>query len=564
MVRSLSPKTSLEALRREAKRLRRSIAMGEPLPALYSKLDVPARASLRQVQQALARSYGFASWPALKEELEARSRGQEERVRLFLEKSVHRYGVDPATQKWGEYERDGRARSELAERLLAADPEIAGKDVHAAVAAGALDSVREFLAKDPDLANRPHPFDGWTPLVRLAYCRLATSERNSDAIAIARLLLEAGADPNVSWPGHQSFTALTGAIGGGEFGQSSHLEAEALATLLIEHGADPLNGQALYNSSLGADDPFWLDFLWGQSERLGTRAKWLQPTSGLIGRPLDYLLGNAAARGHLKRTSWLLDHGADPNAENAYSKLPVAKHAAIAGHRELAELLVERGASPPLLDDFEKFVASAMRGDLAEVRAIAAMHPDYLGAPDGMIAAIHAGRTEIAEALLELGMQPDIGDEANYRALHHAADCGAVEIAKLLIARGAEIDPLETRYGGSPLSHSVYNRQPEMASLLAPLSSNVRGLCFAGATGRLCELLVEDRARANREDRPGEPPLFCFPDDEERAMDLAELLLSFGAEATFRNRAGQTPADAARRRGFEDLAELIEASVPLS
>ena len=67
----------------------------------------------------------------------------------------------------------------------------------------------------------------------------------------ARLLLSHGADPNAGflWGATYAFTALTGAFGEGEDGinQLPHPQCDALATLLLESGADPNDGQALYN-----------------------------------------------------------------------------------------------------------------------------------------------------------------------------------------------------------------------------------------------------------------------------------------------------------------------------
>jgi ankyrin repeat protein len=95
-------------------------------------------------------------------------------------------------------------------------------------------------------------------------------------------------------------------------------------------------------------------------------------------------------------------------------------------------------------------------------------------------------------------------------------------------------------------------------ALLANHSRDVRALCRAGAVDRLRQLLTEEPDRANREDRPGEPALFCLPDDEEKAVEICELLLSFGADPTFRNPLGQTPAEVARRRGLDEVAVLLE------
>jgi uncharacterized protein len=154
--------------------------------------------------------------------------------------------------------------------------------------------------------------------------------------------------------------------------------------------------------------------------------------------------------------------------------------------------------------------------------------------------------------------RPTWATTKNFRALHYTTHCGAIEIARLLIARSADLDPFELRHGGTPLTHAIYHERQDMVELLATCSRNFRGLCFAGATARLRELLAEEPDRANREDRRGEPGLFCLPDDEGKAVEIAELLLSFGADPTFRNPMDQTPAQAARRRGLDDAAALLE------
>lgn len=219
---------------------------------------------------------------------------------------------------------------------------------------------------------------------------------------------------------------------------------------------------------------------------------------------------------------------------------------------------MQHGATRPRLSEDEQFLAATAAGDFATMRRLALKHPEFLKSHHPMFAVIRLSRTDIAEALLDLGMSADVGDDQNFRALHYTTHCGAVEIARLLIARGAEIDPFELRYGGTPLTHAAFHERANMVELLAHHSQNFRGLCFAGAVGRLRELLVEEPERANREDRPGERALFCLPSDQEKAVEVAELLLSFGADPTFRNPLGQAPAEAARRRGLDDAAALLE------
>jgi uncharacterized protein len=559
--RELTPRSNLDSLRKQAKRWLKDIEAGDELSVQRFRDIYPGDAppKLREVQHALAQEFGFASWALLKQEVEDRARSHADRVQLFLEKGVHRYGTNPVTRKWGEYERDGDHRGATAARLLQRYPEIVRENIHTAVLAHDVEAVRGFLAKDPKLASNEHPYDGWQPLYRLAYARLPIPAVNH-APEIATLLLDARADPSGLLPDYtSSFTALTGVIGDGEASQSPHPHAEAFARLLIARGADPLDGQALYNTSLGPDDTFWLELMWTECEKRGDdmATRWHTAIPDTLGPPLEYLLGNAANK-HPRRVAWLLEHGADPNANNFYSHMPVIKHAALAGRKDIIDLLRRYGARPLELTEEERFMAAATQGDLDALKTAAKNHPEFLHSPAPMFAAIGAHNLQMATALLDLGMSPDVGDNKNFRALHSTTHAGAQEIAKLLIARGAEIDPFEQRYGGTPLSHANYMGRQDMIDIIAPYSLNIRGLCFAGCIDRLRELFTEDPKLASADIHEREPPLFCLPDDEDKAVELAELLISFGAGTNVRNTEGLTPGEAARKRGLEDAAALLE------
>ena len=129
--------------------------------------------------------------------------------------------------------------------------------------------MRRLLARDPGLARaRGGPF-GWRPLCYLAYSRLD------------------GVPSRTCWPSRGScwrpapipdeglpverppytFTALTGVLGGGEQGpvrQPRHPHWRALARLLLDAGADPNDGQALYNNMFSpANDHLELLFEYG-------------------------------------------------------------------------------------------------------------------------------------------------------------------------------------------------------------------------------------------------------------------------------------------------------------
>ncbi|WP_332683292.1 hypothetical protein [Bosea sp. (in: a-proteobacteria)] len=563
--RELTSRSSLEATRRQAKRWLKEIEAGDAPALARLRSLIPNHAGapkLREVQHALAREYGLASWAALKQELATRAlaaRGQAAIVALFLEKSALRYGVRPGTEEWGQYEADRPARGAMAQRLLERHPEIASDSIDTAVAAHDLGAVRDLLAADSSLAGKPSAFDGWTPLLRLAFTRLPSDAVPGNAVPIAQLLLDHGAAANAFWSdGSNHFTALTGVIGGGENGQPAHPQAEALAQLLIARGADPLDGQALYNSSLGADETFWLDLLWDETLKRGQAARWHERLRELPAPPLDYLLGNAVPR-QPRRAAWLLAHGARADAVNAHSKRSLVRQALLDGRDDLAALLLDHGATPVELGEREAFVAAIARGDEAEAARRLRSHPEFRLDPGPLQVAIRQDRPKIAALGLRLGISPDAEARDGVRALHEAAGADAAAIVALLLEAGAEIDPVERRFGATPLGWAHHQGAVAAQALLAARSRDIGALCRAGEGERLEALFAGDPSLANAPTRSGEPPLFCLPGDDASAADLAEFLLTAGADRQARNAEGLTPAEAARRQGLLDTATLLEA-----
>lgn len=563
--RELTPRSNLETLRRQAKRWLREIEAGDtPALARFRHL-IPQQSGppkLREVQHALAREYGFTSWAALKQELAAReiaTRGRAALVALFLEKSALRYGVRPGTQQWGGYEADRPARGALALRLLERHPAIARDNIHTAVAAHDLDAVNSFLASDPALATRPSAFDGWTPLLRLAFARLPSTALSDNALGIAQLLLAHGAAANGFWSdGSNHFTALTGVIGGGENGQPAHPQAEALARLLIAHGADPLDGQALYNSSLETDETHWLELFWEETAKRGQQDRWREPIRELPAPPLDYLLGNAVPR-QPRRAAWLLAHGARADTVNAYSRRSLVGQALLDGREDLVALLRDYGAAPVELSEREAFIAAIAHADEAEAARLLQAHPEFRLDPGPLQVAIRQNRPDIAALALRLGTSPDAETQDGVRALHEAAGSDAVAIVTLLIEAAAAIDPVERRYGATPLGWAHHQGARAAQALLSTSSRDIGALCRAGEMERLEALFAEAPGLASVPTGSGEPPLFCLPDDDDGAADLAEFLLAAGADTQARNAAGLMPAEAARRRGLLDTAALLDA-----
>jgi hypothetical protein len=249
---------SFDQLRRQAKDLRDLSRAG--LPGALDLVgahhpDGPHPVSLAGAQLVVARHYGFSSWAALKRHvtlIERYRRAPDEVASAagpageFLVLACLRYGGDDAPSRW-----------RRAAGLLAGHPELTRMSVHAAAAAADADALEALLGEDPALARAEGGPYQWEPVLYLAYARHDPSLSQEATVRSARLLLDHGADPNAGYLWHgliPAFTALTGALGSGEGDQPRHPHGVALAETLLAAGADPNDGQALYNRQFGSDD----------------------------------------------------------------------------------------------------------------------------------------------------------------------------------------------------------------------------------------------------------------------------------------------------------------------
>ncbi len=562
MSRALTPRTRLETLRKEARRWLKALRAGDPaaLARLRSAWpQAPAEPSLRDVQQALARDYGQQSWIALKaalDDLALARHSQAERVEIILR---HGWGGDPRA----------------ARRVLERHPEVARLDLYTAATCGDLAEVERRLARDPEAANKTGGPLNWTALTCVAYGRLDPV----NGPAIAKRLLDAGADPNVAFDDGwgNPFKPVTGAIGLGEGAKPSHPQAVELVELLIEAGADPYDSQALYDISIVGEDLDWYERLWRACEAKGRLEPWRVPGPDRLGggkgqSTLDYLLGNAVGQNHLARAEWLLERGADANAGHYYTGDPLDKTtgrplhalAQLSGHLEMVALLERHGARPYALQGVEGFQAACMRGDAATARAMAAADPTLVRAPGPLLTAAMQGSARAVDLMLSLGAVMDAADPHGITPLHRAVQSGSLETVRRLIEAVADPDRRERRWGGTALTWSQVLGQPHIGDFLAPLSRDPRALAWQGRVERLDALLAADPALANARGAGEDAltPLFCLPDEDDRAVEVVRVLLTHGADPKLRNAAGETAIEAARRRELDGAAEVMERGFP--
>ncbi len=466
--------TTLDNFRREARRWLKAVRAGDAaelarLHRVHPQASGPP--TLRDIQHAVAREHGYESWAAMRTAIDRRSAqpaaarvsgfGHAERVAAFLEAACPDADVRGPSSR--------TLYLNTATRLLTRHPEVAGDSLYTSVVCGDLDAVERILDGRPEAASEAGGPKEWPPLLYLVNARLLTAAAHENAVAIARALLDRGADPNARYilNGIEDYpyTVLTGVLGRGEEEARTHPRAEPLARLLFERGAEPYDGQTLYNvfadhgsRQMLGDDIIWLlDLIYMHSLQRGRKADWDDPEWPMLdpwgrGQGAGFLLDAARDGHHVKLTEWLLAHGARPDA-----------------------VRIKR---EPVADD----------------------------APAAMLAAIREDRADVAERLLDAGLSPDheYVEHGGSRPLHHAAGADAVRVISLLIERGAEVDARESNWNATPMGFAVYGQRHRALEVLGGVSRDIFNLTFTGNVARLRELFATEPGLAKtREPKRG-------------------------------------------------------------
>ena len=584
--------STLEKLRKDAKRWLKALRAGDPEARTRFERAVPRTTkppTLRDVQLALAREAGMPGWTALKESLrdpgiegDAQAAAPPDVVSRFLDNACPDHHVRGGS--------DHVRAQHTAMRLLERYPRIASASFYTSVVCGDLDAVNRALSADPNLATRPSDdagtgrteaggeldlikrdwgSKGWEPLLYLTFTRLPLQAVTDNAIAIATTLLDYGANPNAFFmAGSSSYTPLVGAIGEGEEGRPAHQQRDALVRLLLERGAEPYDSQVVYNIHFIGKVLWFLKMIHEHSLRIGRERDWADPewtmlNAGGYGTGARWFLDAAVEHNDLELAEWCLAHGANPNSapgpQRRNRQRPLYEEAVMRGHLELAELLVRYGATRTTLalDPMHALISACVREDTQAIRDAIATHPEFLHRSEPLFAAAKYNRRKSAELLLDLGTSPNIESREGERALHMCAYDDAVDVAELLIERGAEVDPIGRQYDNTPLGGAMHCQSKRLIELLGRHSRSAWEVGYAGKVDRLRELLAEkpERARATGD---GETLLMWLPPgDESTAMQVAELLLANGADPNVRDPNGMTAADRAERNGMFMVAAML-------
>lgn len=385
----------------------------------------------------------------------------------------------------------------------------------------------------------------------LAQSDVADLAMQRDAEAVLRVL-QNGADVNGKQP--DGATALHWAAYHGDV---------KLAEALLQAGADP--SVANRNGST----PLWLASIRGDAAMIATLLDaGADPNEELpLGRRPLML---AARSGVVDAVRVLIERGADPNAKESQRGTTALMQAADQGHAEVAKYLIEHGAdfaavSAPVMRDGRtaalgqagdprievrrQTIVSICEQDNPDLDVLKALVQD--GATDEMSKDsvleefVNSGAEQNRENICSKFERGNLGfavvagvsdrrfangppgqrepDGGELTALVYAARTGSIEVAKVLLEAGADVNQT-TRYGWSPLLAATHNQNYQMAKFLIENGADVN---LANKGGWTPLYLATDNRNIEGGDYPTRTP-------DMDTLEFIKFLLDSGADPNAR------------------------------
>jgi ankyrin repeat protein len=529
--RHLPERPSLEQLRKQAREHLHTLRSADPA------------VKLAMAQHALAREYGFESWPALVHHVES------------LQPTHHM--VRPAA-----------LRSD--QKLLWSPGR--GTDLWAlieACVAGDLDAVRALIAGDPSLARAHY-----------AYRKPLYFAVRENRVEVARFLLEHDHNPMDLWVddspleiahdrGYVEMAQLLTETLESRFNASS--KGEPIALALREHDLPRMRALLDAEPALVSKG----DRRSSQPIHWATMTRQLAAIDDLLqrGADIDARRMDGGQPIHLTNGDYFHRGWRDVPRDWPVSPAQVMAH------------LRSRGATVDL-------PTACHIGDLDRIRELLAADPSlanrlggyegyYLGAGAPISNAAATGRLDIVQLLLDHGADPNLPEEQiapRGKALYGAVMNGHYEIAKLLLERGAFPNPpvessgdalwvsrewhpdprmeqLLLSYGATPTQEEPDEAWPAMAHnwlRITPLHDAAR----AGDLEKATALLDAGADLSARDEHLRSTPLAWAAKFGQ--LEMVTLLLARGAPRSLpADPAWATPLAWAKKRGHDEIARLL-------
>ena len=405
--------------------------------------------TLAAAQFAIAREHDFSSWPRLKTFVETRALDRSARAALLVRTACS-------------------ADLRTARTLLDAEPDLVRHDLATACVTGEVDEVIRRLDRDAAAVHRPLAPVDWQPILLSTFSRFLRAEpaRAEGIVAVVRVLLDRGADPNVFWMDDE-FRELP------IFGAAGIANNADLTRLLLDAGADPNEtydddttiGEALYHAAEFTDP---------------TCARLLME-AGTSRHRISYCLGRALDFPNEPMVDAFLEHGAKPTSRQLRKAIAFGRPmstirklveagasvqaadddgvtalrlAVRRGRDELAEVLVAGGADGSKVTDADRWCGAVVSGEDP-----GAAVPDAAASAEVLEWAAHVGDVEVVRRLLDAGVAVDGRGEE--RPLSQAAWRGHAGVVEELVAHGASLEWDDGSPIGATLHGALHCHDPQ-------------------------------------------------------------------------------------------------------
>ena len=273
----------------------------------------------------------------------------------------------------------------------------------------------------------------------------------------------------------------------------------------------------------------------------------------------------AAMNGHLEPVQILLSHGVDVDTvlTDNYTLLHKASSG---GHTRLVQLLIEHGVDVHVRDESQltPLHLASSRGNDETVQLLIKHGADVHTRDESQSTLLHLassrGNDETVQLLIEHGADVHARDEIQSTPLHLASSWGNSAIVRLLIENGADVHVRDE----SQLTPLLYAKNSETMQLLIEYGADIHArdesqstpLHLASASSRvnaiIVQLLIENGADVHARDESQLTPLHCAKNAE-----TMQLLIKYGADIHARDESQSTPLHLASSRVDAETVQLL-------
>ena len=300
---------------------------------------------------------------------------------------------------------------------------------------------------------------------------------------------------------------------------------------------------------------------------------------------LESGLGSKSSSNITYTTQYLLDQGANANAKDDGSQFSALMWASEKGHRDVVQLLCERGADVNAKDNKGSTALhfAAWIGNIAVVKLLLKQGAnveatEHKYGDTALMAAADSGEISIAVILLQAGALVSRTNHKGMTALSIAARAGSDGVAKILLDTGAGFETQDDN-GATPLLSAAFRDHVGIVKMLLAAGAKVENRGPSGETPLIhaawsgsrasMEVLLDAGANIDTQDFNGNTAVMQVMDRTHvncictlcsklavRA-DLLRTLVLRGANLSLKNEKGHSIIDLAKQYQGTDKADIM-------